>query len=57
MKQNRKQRRAHLNLPRKFNNKKGVQMVVVKTGKYQFTKYRKHLQQIGNKQILHTIEA
>ncbi|QFG53668.1 hypothetical protein [Chryseobacterium sp.] len=45
---NRRQRRQKPQ--REFNNKKGIQMVVV--GNY---KYKKVFQRIGNKTIVHTI--
>jgi hypothetical protein len=41
---------------RKFSNKKGIQLVVTPIGKGKFVKYRKTLQRIGNKTIVHYIE-
>jgi len=53
---NRRERRdALVNQKRKFNNKKGLQLVVTKIGALHFMKYSKHLQNIDGKQVVHYV--
>ena len=51
---NRRQRRMKKKRP--FSNKKGLQLIVTKFGN-SFSKYKRVFQQIGNKRILHYVEA
>ena len=51
---NRQQRR--MKKKRNFSNKKGLQLIVTRIGN-SFFKYKKVFQQIGNKRILHYVEA
>ena len=51
---NRRQRR--MKEKRSFSNKKGLQLIVIRFGN-SFSKYKKVFQQIGNKRILHYVEA
>ncbi len=44
-------------LGRAFNNKKGIQLVVTQIGNYQFTKYKKVIQYLKGKSIVHYIES
>jgi hypothetical protein len=55
---NRKERRDVLeNEKRLFSNKKGTQLVVTRIGRNVFTKYKRVFQKIGNKRIIHFVEA
>ena len=51
---NRRQRR--MKEKRSFSNKKGLQLIVIRFGN-SFSKYKKVFQKIGNKRILHYVEA
>ena len=55
---NRRERRDVLNKKnRSYSNKKGVQLVVTRIGRYLYTKYKRTFQYIGNKRIVHYKEA
>ena len=51
---NRQQRR--MKEKRNFSNKKGIQLVITRLGNT-FYKYKKQLQRIDNKTIVHYVEA
>ena len=51
---NRRQRRAQSDRP--FSNKKGLQLIVTRIGNT-FYKYKKQLQRMNNKTIVHYVEA
>lgn len=51
---NRRQRRSQSERP--YSNKKGLQLIVTRFGN-SFTKYKRVFQQIGNKRIVHYVEA
>lgn len=51
---NRSERRKVLNKStRDYSNKKGIQLIVTRLGAMTYTKYRKVLQKIGKKTIIH----
>lgn len=54
IKLNRQQRRQKKERP--FSNKKGLQLIVTRIGNT-FYKYKKQLQRINNKTIVHYVEA